>query len=402
MTLAAVADSADARLPRLAPLAAQALRALTWRQLLGAMLFGLVVTVSNLLTFFTTTFRIGTPAFFVGHMVSDQILALCLLASIVVADRAVDAGWPRRKTYVFAALAGCLLGVALAEPWNWAWRAAMLPAQWGGVHRPWLQGTAALIYLPIFTLTHWLLIAATAVFLYAGRRAARQTAARLHAAELDRTRRSRIALESRLQAMQARIEPQFLFNTLAQVQRLYETDAALGGRMLDDLIAYLRAAMPLMRDSSSTVAQEVELARAYLDIVRLRLADRLQVDIDVPAGGDRMRMPPMMLLPLIDHAIVRGLEPGTGAGAIRVRLQAGAGRLRVTIVDSGAGFLPEAGGDGIAALRERLAALYGDRASLDLRRGGDAGTTQAVLELPLEARESADGLQAAPIPGVAT
>ena len=85
--------------------------------------------------------------------------------------------------------------------------------------------------------------------------------------------------------MQARVEPQFLFNTLAQVERLYEPMPTLAGRMLDDLIAYLRAAMPAMRGTSSTVAQEIELARAYLDIVRMRLGDRLRVSIDVPPAS---------------------------------------------------------------------------------------------------------------------
>jgi LytS/YehU family sensor histidine kinase len=274
----------------------------------------------------------------------------------------------------------------------------VLPDGWGG-DRPWRQGTAQYFYFPIFNLTNWLLIGGSATFLYADRRAALQTEARLRAAELDRARRSKLALESRLQAMQARIEPQFLFNTLAQVERLYETDRALGARMLDDLIAYLRAAMPLMRDTSSTVAQEIALARAYLDIVRLRPGERLSVDIEAPPGAERMRMPPMMLLPLIDHAIVRGLEPATGSGSIRLRIEPADGRLRVTVCDSGVGFAPEAGSDGIAAIRERLAALYGGDAWLELRRAADTRATEAVLELPLEARGSVDEAPTVTHPG---
>jgi LytS/YehU family sensor histidine kinase len=92
----------------------------------------------------------------------------------------------------------------------------------------------------------------------------------------------------------------------------------------------------------------------------------------------------MMLLPLIDHAIVRGLEPAGGTGAIRIRSEASGGRLRLTIVDSGVGLAPEAGGDGITVIRERLEALYGGDARLDLRRVQDRAT-QAVLDLPLEA-----------------
>jgi len=184
--------------------------------------------------------------------------------------------------------------------------------------------------------------------------------------------------------MQARVEPQFLFNTLGQVERLYERDPPLAARMMDDLIAYLRAAMPLMRDTSSTVAQEIELARAYLDIVRLRLGERLAVRIEVPPEAAPMRMPPMMLLPLIDHAVVRGLDPSTATGTLSVRAAVDAGRLRLTIADGGARFVPEADGDGIAAIRARLEALYRGEATLDLRRGVEAMV--AVLDLPLQQR----------------
>ena len=202
--------------------------------------------------------------------------------------------------------------------------------------------------------------------------------------ELERIQQSKRALESRLQTMQARIEPQFLFNTLAQVERLYELDPALAGRMLDDLIDYLRAAMPRMRDTSSTLTQEIDLARAYLDIVKIRLGNRLAFDIEVPPGIGEARMPPMMLLPLIDHAVVRGLGLPTTTGTIRIRAEASDGRLRLTIADSGAAFVPEAGGDGIGNIRERLAALYGDKASLALRRLANS-TTEAAMDIPFEA-----------------
>ena len=96
-----------------------------------------------------------------------------------------------------------------------------------------------------------------------------------------------------------------------------------------------------------------------------------------------MRMPPMMLLPLFDHAVVPGLEPSTAGGTISVRAVVDAGRLQLTIADSGAGFVPASDGDGIAAIRERLEALYPGDATLDLRRSsGDP--TLAVLDLPLE------------------
>ena len=318
--------------------------------------------------------------------IGDQLRAFCLLIAVVIADSAADEGCPPRKAYVLAALVGCVVGVAASETFEWAWRVVFETGP-PPATRPWLHGNAALLYRPLFALTNWLLIGSAAVSLYSGRRAALRTAERLRTAELDRIRRSKLALESRLQAMQARVEPQFLFNTLVQVERLYELDAELAARMLDDLIAYLRAAMPLMRDTSSTVAQEFELARAYLDIVRVRLGERLTATIETPSWGEDIRMPPMMLLPLIDHAIVRGFTKTNTEGAIRIHTDTTNDRLRLTITDSGAGFVPETDGEGVTAIRERLAALYGDNGTLQFRRP-DSMSTEALLDIPLEHRSA--------------
>ena len=375
-------------------LALDALRGIRRDQVLAAVLFGLAMSLVNAISFVAplSTFArtLSITALLASTLVQDQIHAFALTAAIVVADRAVDAGAPMRRAYLAAALGGCLLGVVLSEPAFWIWRTSMPDDVWPA-HFRWLHGTAVYVYHPVFALTHWLVVGGAAVFFYADRRAARRTEARLRAAELDRIRSSKLALESRLQAMQARVEPQFLFNTLAQVERLFEVDAALAAHMLDDLIAYLRAAMPLMRDTSSTVAQEVELARAYLDIARLRLGERLRVSIDVPPDTSGARMPPMMLLPLIDHAIVRGLEPATVDGTIRIVARIGGGRLTLAIVDHGAGLVPDGEADGITAIRQRLDALFRGDATLELRRAGPRAT-EAILELPLEARSAVDAL----------
>ena len=312
--------------------ALEARRGIGWAQVRGAMLFGLaawafasLINVHPLLQFLQT---LPADRLLLGYAIDYQIKAFVLLAAIAIADRAVDEGASKHLCYIAAAVVGCAVGVLLGEMFGWAWRALVLPDQWPA-SRPWLKGAGAPYYFAIWGLTHWLLIGGCAVFFYADRRAARITEGHVNAAELDRIRRSKLALESRLQAMQARVEPQFLFNTLAQVEHLYECNRALAERILDDLIAYLRAAMPLMRSTSSTVAQEIELARTYLDIVRIRLGDRLAFTIDVPTGLAEVRMPPMMLLPLVDHAITYGLEQSAGSGSIRIAMQASASRLRL-------------------------------------------------------------------------
>ncbi|HET9670339.1 MAG TPA: histidine kinase [Casimicrobiaceae bacterium] len=371
---------------RFAALALPAIRGIGWPHVRAALLLGFAITAWNWTVWLQPIMEVSQTMPFgrslLGSLITNQIQALCLVVAIVIADRAVDEGARRRRAYLVAAVFGCLAGFLIAEPMDWAWRTYVLPDRWPA-DWPWLHGTPALFHWPLFHLTQWLPAAGAVVFLYADRRAARKTAQMLHAAELDRIRRSKMAFESRLSAMQARVEPQFLFNTLLQVERLYELDARLAAQMMDELIAYLRAAMPRMRDTSSTVAQEIELVRAYLAIVRLRLGERLAVRVEVPPEAAPMRMPPMMLLPLIDHAVVRGLEPATAAGTISVRAVVDGGRLHLTITDSGAGFVPASDGDGIAAIRERLEALYRGEATLDLRRrSGDP--TLAVLDLPLE------------------
>lgn len=160
--------------------------------------------------------------------------------------------------------------------------------------------------------------------------------------------------------------------------------------MLDELIAYLRAAIPKMRDTSSTVGQEIELVRAYLGIVRLRLGDRLSFEIETPKDIADARMPPMMLPPLVDHAIAHGLAASQATSSIRIRTGIADERVRLEIADSGVGFLPENEGEEIVGIRERLNALYEARASLALQKLA-GGATEAVLEIPHEAVPRSDG-----------
>jgi hypothetical protein len=299
----------------------------------------------------------------------SELIALILLLTVAIADRAVDTGRAERKAYVLAVI----LAVGLACPLAYA----VMP-----YHAGWLNST-------VYSAMSWLMFGGLATFVYVDRKRARATRERLTAAALDRTRRAKRMLESRLAAMQARVEPQFLFNTLAQVRDLYDANAVLGERTLDDLIAYLRAAMPRMRDTSSTLTQEIELARAYLAIVKVRLGDRLEYAIDLSDNIGEARMPPMMLLPLIDHAVVRGLAPTQESGTLLVTIELVGGRLRLELIDSGTGFVPESGGDDIADICERLQALYGNDASLTLERVGQR-SARAVMEIPYERIETND------------
>jgi LytS/YehU family sensor histidine kinase len=183
--------------------------------------------------------------------------------------------------------------------------------------------------------------------------------------------------------MQAQIEPHFLFNTMASVQQLIETDPPAAAKMQADLIKYLRGAVPQMRGSGSTLGREVELSTAYLDILKIRMEDRLTYVIDVPAELNGAAFPPMMLPTLVENAIKHGLEPMTAGGEIRITAAEAGGKLRVTVADTGMGFAHEPGkGVGLANVRERLAAMYGKNAQLIVEPNLPRGA-KLTMEVPL-------------------
>ncbi len=203
-------------------------------------------------------------------------------------------------------------------------------------------------------------------------------------ADIDRTAFEREMAEARLQVLQAQIEPHFLFNTLANARRLYDTDRPAGGRMLENLMRYLEVALPRMRDSETTLDGEVELVEAFLRIQQIRMGrQRLTFKIDVPAPLRGRAVPPMMLLTLTENAIKHGLNPAPAGGLIRVTARSENDRLMLSVADTGVGFaLGSGAGIGLANIRARLAAQFGDRAQLMLANNEFGGCTSAI-ELPL-------------------
>jgi hypothetical protein len=316
-----------------------------------------------------------------SELLVDSLAVVCVMVAVLVADEAVSRGVPRLRAYLCAVVLGC----ATAAWAQWELRVLL---GWDVVPAADDEGWSVLTrQQKVFF--DYLFLGAVVCIVYVNRRTARAAAERLRAAELERALSRRRTLESRLQAMQARVEPQFLFNTLAQVRELYEQDAVAAGRMLDDLIAYLRAALPHLRDSSSTLGQEIALVQAYLDIMRVRLGDSLRFDIAVPDAAKSARMPAMMLLPLIDHALVHGLPPLGVSGSIRIVAEADAGRLRLSIITSGGGFAPDGQDSHLDGIGERLHALYGDDARFELERMRELGS-RATLEIPYENPDGSD------------
>jgi len=239
-------------------------------------------------------------------------------------------------------------------------------------------------HLPQFV---FLLIVISAIikFMAAGRfKAEAQAVVATEMAESEALKRQ--VVEARMAAMQAQVEPHFLFNTLASIDHLIETDPPRASKMQKNLIALLRASMPTMREANAQqgnrdLARELAVIRPYLEILKVRMEDRLSTDIRVSDGLLSAEFPPMMLQSLVENAIKHGLEPKPEGGSLTVSAEIVHGKLAVKVADTGLGFgkAATAGtGIGLANIRERLQLLYGNKASLTVAENPGGGTAVTI------------------------
>ena len=212
----------------------------------------------------------------------------------------------------------------------------------------------------------------------------------------------RQVVEARMAAMQAQVEPHFLFNTLASIDHLIETDPPRASVMQKNLIALLRASMPTLREANGSangvrdLGSELAMVKPYLDILKVRMEERLTTDIQVPDGLLSAEFPPMMIQSLVENAVKHGLEPKAEGGTLSVKAEIVHGKLRVTVADTGLGFgkAATAGtGVGLANIRERLQLLYGNRATLVVTENSPTGTVVSI-SVPYNAVSAAQGASA--------
>jgi len=227
----------------------------------------------------------------------------------------------------------------------------------------------------------FILLSAVIKVAYAGR-----VKAEAHAAQAqevaDAESLKRQVLEARMAAMQAQVEPHFLFNTLASIDHLIEVDPPRASRMQKQLIALLRASMPSMRETNATLGRELDVVRPYVEILKMRMGERLRAEIAVPEGLYSADFPPMMLQSLVENAIKHGLEPKPDGGALAVMAEVVHGKLAVTVADTGVGFARAATtgtGTGLNNIRERLQLLYGSAAELRITGNTPAGTRASIV-----------------------
>jgi len=225
----------------------------------------------------------------------------------------------------------------------------------------------------------WFAVGGLAYAIHTLLRRAADAATQAHESEFQRLQLDRQVTEARLQSLRAQIEPHFLFNTLANIRRLYQTDPGLGRRMLSNFVAYLRAALPQMRHDETTLGHEVDLARAYLNVLQVRMGERLRFRLDVPNGLCALSFPPFALSTLTENAVKHGLNPLPEGGSIEIAARVENRRLTVEVADTGAGLRQSGGsGAGVANLRARLAALYGSEAGLSIELNAPRGIRASI------------------------
>jgi sensor histidine kinase YesM len=272
--------------------------------------------------------------------------------------------WPARLPRMLARWALQVLGVAFSMPFA-AFAAYSLTTI--GLDPPWYVdkervGGFGMMTLMGLLLAPWMAMSALL--------RQRDEAVRSQAVAFERERGEleRKALDARLRLLQSQVEPHFLFNTLANVRELVDSGSPQASTVLDSLIAYLRAAVPRLHEPSTTLGQELQLVRAYLELMHMRMPDRLQFSLEVDESALTLQCPPTTLLTLVENAVRHGIDPGEEGGRIDVRVERTPTRCRLQVRDTGVGLLAGKGGlgTGLSTLRERLQLVFGGDARLSL------------------------------------
>ncbi|HET9047045.1 MAG TPA: histidine kinase [Casimicrobiaceae bacterium] len=304
------------------------------------------------------------------YLAENELTALFVvgLAAALLAVR--RPALPRPVALALAVFVGCLASHAITDPKYLGVLGPNFDSAWTFV---WFNARRAMLM--------WGLLAAAWYFL----RRAEERRAALRESELARHRLDAQLALARLRTLEAQVEPHFLFNTLAHVRHLYDADPPLARQMLDRFCDYLDAALPQMRKEAATLGSELALSIAYLDVQKIRMGERLRVEIAVNDDDRRRPFPTMMLASLVENAIKHGLNPLPDGGTIRVSAESTGDRLRVVVADSGRGLTAARGtGVGLANIRGRLAAVYGAAARMTLSPNAPHGI-KAAIEIPLAA-----------------
>jgi sensor histidine kinase YesM len=255
--------------------------------------------------------------------------------------------------------------------------------EWRQLALTWFLAFLVCVPLNMPEVAAWYMIASFGVKILAGGKRKAELMAKEATTQANIATLERRLMEAQMAALQAQVEPHFLFNTLALIGQLIETDPPEAARVHAHLIEYLRSTLPQMRArDGGTLGKQVELSKAYLAIMQARMKERLNVRFEVPDFLGSAPFPPMMLQTLIENAIKHGLEPKIAGGTVTVRAYVDGATLHVEVCDDGIGIDPHADdGIGLANIRERLQLLYGTNAELVIQMPPSGGAC-ALIKLP--------------------
>jgi signal transduction histidine kinase len=312
----------------------------------------------------------GAPSLFL------RTLTLGLIAMLVFG---LFEQWPKKLPRWLARWALQVAGVAFVMPvatfviYALSTKAGA-PPFWMDKER--MEGFSALCFLGLL-LAPWIALAALV---------RQKDALARHQAlafDLERSELERQAVDARLHLLQAQVAPHFLFNTLANVQALVDAGSPQAAAVLRSLIAYLRAAVPRLHETATTLGQELQLVKAYLELMHMRMPDRLQFAVHIDDRALSLRCPPITLLTLVENAVRHGIDPSEEGGRIDIHVQLRGDRCVVRVVDTGVGLRPSGSGlgTGLTTLRERLRLSFGADAQLRVTAQEPRGVS-AELDLP--------------------
>lgn len=364
-----------------------------WRDLLYTLIWSLGLGVLILVTALML-FSPESVWLFIGRTL---LITLCIGYSIHavfhVLNRWLGAemvAWPRWRKVVtgfLASLVGALLGYVVSF--------AAMDRNFFAVMA---SHPGSLISILVFTI----LLCGVLMLVFSGRQKSAQVERDLATERARVAESERRALDAQLRMLQAQIEPHFLYNTLANVVGLIDPAPAKAKQMLVDFIAYLRLSLAATRADAATLGGELALIEAYVNILAVRMGARMRFRNDVAENLKGLPLPPMLLQPLVENAVKHGLEPKVEGGEIVISALVDDTQLRVEVADTGLGFAALAEGPvatrgtgvGLANLKERLRALFGEHGRLSLSENTPCGV-RAVLEVPLPAIISSTGKELA-------
>lgn len=334
---------------------------LIWNTLLGTSFWLISVAFSSR----NATFHMLVWNLVMANMIGYTIHALFMIGSGLAIERRARAAGGAVMTLYYAGIstAGVLIGFTLASL---------------VLDQPLQRLVTSPRWMGIVAFSCLVISAILAAIFFARERSARAEAA----LERERSRAERVEREAalaNLRALQAQIEPHFLFNTLANVASLIDANPALAKRTVESFNRFLRGALAATRSDTTTLGDEARLIAAFLDVLQVRMGSRLRYAVDIPEALASVAIAPMLLQPVVENAIKHGLEPKVEGGEVRMTAREEAGVVTIEIVDTGVGFAPTTrGGVGLSNIRGRLKLLYGEGSGLEVADNPGGGTIVRV------------------------